>query len=145
MIDLNRQQTLRHAIELFYFGYRAFTAHPDRVLEQKGLGRVHHRILYFVGANPDSSVNTLLGLLGVTKQALNGPLRQLIEMKLIAMRTAAHDGRVKELRLTYEGEKLEARLTQTQMKQLEAAFGEVGTQAEAHWIEVMRTVARQGD
>ena len=68
---LDRQTQLRTAMELFYFGYRAFTAHPDRVLDQRGLGRVHHRILYFVGRNPDTSVNELLSVLGVTKQALN--------------------------------------------------------------------------
>ncbi len=143
MIDVNRQAQLREAIELFYFGYRAFTAHPDRVLENRGLGRVHHRILYFVARSPDTSVNALLGVLGVTKQALNGPLRQLIEMKQIAMRTASHDGRVKQLRLTYEGEKLEARLSQTQMKQLDAVFSEVGPEAKAAWCAVMRALAKQ--
>lgn len=143
MIDLKRQATLRQAIELFYFGYRAFTAHPDRLLEQRGLGRVHHRILYFVGRNPDASVNELLGVLGVTKQALNGPLRQLIEMKQIAMRTAPHDGRVKQLRLTYEGEKLEARLTHTQMKQMESVFAKAGPESEAAWFDVMRALAQQ--
>lgn len=143
MIDLKRQAELRQAIELFYFGYRAFTAHPDRVLEQRGLSRVHHRILYFVGQNPDISINALLGILGVTKQALNGPLRQLLEMKLIAMRSAARDGRVKELRLTYEGEKLEARLSGTQMKQLEAVFTKAGPQAEAAWTAVMQAFSGQ--
>ena len=141
MIDLKRQMELRQAIELFYFGYRAFTTHPDRVLEQRGLGRVHHRILYFVGRNPDTSINELLAVLDVSKQALNGPLRQLVEMKLVAMRAAGHDGRVKELRLTYEGEKLEAKLSGTQMKQLEAIFSEAGPVAESAWIEVMRALA----
>lgn len=145
MIDSARQARLREAIELFYFGYRAFTAHPDRVLEQRGLGRVHHRILYFIGRNPDTSVNALFGVLGVTKQALNGPLRQLIEMKLIAMRTAPHDGRVKQLRLTYEGEKLEARLTLTQMKQLEMVFDATGPNAEEAWCAVMRALAGPDD
>ena len=52
MIDLKRQEELRASIEIFYFAYRAFTARPDRILKQRGLGRVHHRILYFVGRNP---------------------------------------------------------------------------------------------
>lgn len=143
MIDLNRQARLREAIELFYFGYRAFTAHPDRLLDQRGLGRVHHRILYFVGRNPDTSVNALFGLLGVTKQALNGPLRQLCEMNLIAMRASPHDGRVKQLRLTYEGEKLEARLTQTQMKQLDAVFTALGEASQSAWCDVMRALGTQ--
>lgn len=144
MVDLNRETDLQEAIELLYFGYRAFTDRPDRILEQRGLNRVHHRILYFVGRNPDTSVNALLGILDVSKQALNGPLRQLVEMNLVAMRIAAHDGRMKELRLTYEGERLEARLSGTQRKQLSEVFGAAGSAAEAGWREVMRRLAESG-
>ena len=138
-----REQALHLAIERFYFGYRAFTAPPDRILDQRGLGRVHHRILYFVGRNPQISVNTLLGLLDVSKQALNAPLRQLIEMKLVAMDTAAHDRRVRQLSLTAGGSKLEAQLTGTQMKQLQAAFELAGDDAEAGWHQVMRCLAEK--
>ncbi len=136
-----REEALRLAIEQFYFGYRAFTTPPDRILAQRGLGRVHHRILYFVGRNPQISVNTLLGLLNVSKQALNAPLRQLIEMKLVAMDTAEHDRRVRQLSLTASGSKLEAQLTGTQMKQLQAVFERVGTDAEAGWHQVMSCLA----
>jgi DNA-binding MarR family transcriptional regulator len=139
-----REDALRLAIEQFYFGYRAFTAPPDRILDQRGLGRVHHRILYFVGRNPQISVNTLLGLLRVSKQALNAPLRQLIEMKLISMDTADHDRRVRQLSLTASGTKLEAQLTGTQMKQLQAVFELVGADAEAGWHQVMRGLAEKG-
>ncbi|MBU1426585.1 MAG: MarR family transcriptional regulator [Gammaproteobacteria bacterium] len=139
-----REEALRLAIEQFYFGYRAFTDTPDHILEQRGLGRVHHRILYFVGRNPQISVNTLLALLNVSKQALNAPLRQLIEMKLVAMDTAEHDRRVRQLSLTPNGSKLEAQLTGSQMKQLQAVFDQVGGEAEAGWHRVMRSLAEQG-
>lgn len=139
-----REEALRLAIEQFYFGYRAFTAPPDRILDQRGLSRVHHRILYFVGRNPRISVNTLLSLLNVSKQALNAPLRQLIEMSLIAMNTAEHDRRVRQLSLTPGGSKLEAQLTGSQMKQLQAVFDRVGTGAETGWHLVMRSLAEQG-
>ena len=79
MVDLKNSST-REAIEQLYFGYRALTEQPDRILERKGLGRVHHRILYFVGRSPSTTVNALLSTLNVSKQALNTPLRQLIEM-----------------------------------------------------------------
>ncbi len=141
MVDPNREASLQEAIELLYFGYRAFTDRPDRILEQRGLGRVHHRILYFVGRNPDLSVNELLSVLGVSKQALNGPLRQLVEMGLIAMRVAGHDRRVKQLRLTYEGDKLEGRLSGTQRKQLADVFDAAGPAAENGWKQVMRKLA----
>lgn len=132
-----REEVLRLAIEQFYFAYRAFTNPPDRILAQRGLGRVHHRILYFVGRNPHISVNALLAMLSVSKQALNAPLRQLIEMRLVEMGTAGHDRRVRELTLTASGAKLEARLTGTQMKQLQAVFEESGPTAEAGWHKVM--------
>jgi DNA-binding MarR family transcriptional regulator len=138
-----REDALRLAIEQFYFGYRAFTTPPDRILDQRGLGRVHHRILYFVGRNPQISVNTLLTLLSVSKQALNAPLRQLIEMKLVAMDTAEHDRRVRQLSLTASGSKLEAQLTGTQMKQLQAVFEQVGTDAETGWHQVMCCLAEK--
>jgi len=144
LADMPREDALRLAIEQFYFGYRAFTAPPDRILEQRGLGRVHHRILYFVGRNPGLSVNALLSMLSVSKQALNAPLRQLIEMRLVAMDTAEHDGRVRQLKLTTNGAKLEAKLTGTQMKQLQKVFDQVGIKAETGWHQVMSCLSRQG-
>ena len=137
-----REEALRLAIEQFYFAYRAFTAPPDRMLEQRGLGRVHHRILYFVGRNPNISVNALLVMLNVSKQALNAPLRQLIEMRLVAVATAEHDRRVRELTLTAGGAKLEAQLTGTQIKQLQAVFEKAGAGAEAGWHQVMLAACR---
>lgn len=139
-----REAALRLAIEQFYFGYRAFTAPPDRILDQRGLGRVHHRILYFVGRNPQISVNALLSTLSVSKQALNAPLRQLVEMRLVAMDTAAHDRRVRQLSLTPAGAKLEAQLTGTQMKQLQTVFAQAGASAEAGWHQVMHSLSGQG-
>lgn len=143
MVDQKREAQLRDAIEQFYFAYRAFTARPDRILEQRGLGRVHHRILYFVGRNPGSSVNELLTTLSVSKQALNAPLRQLIAMKLIAPETASHDKRVKKLALTDSGKKLETQLTHTQMKHLGDVFDEVGSKAERGWLELTRALTAQ--
>ena len=137
MIDAKRQAALREAIELFYFGYRAFTAHPDAILTRRGLSRVHHRILYFVGREPGLGINALLETLGVSKQALNAPLRRLIEIKLVAVRAAAGDARRRELRLTAEGARLEEQLTGTQMKRLAAVFGAAGRTAEAGWRAVM--------
>ena len=142
MVDLNNSST-REAIERLYFGYRALTERPDRILEKKGLGRVHHRILYFVGRSPNTTVNALLSTLNVSKQALNAPLRQLIEMGLVAMTTAEHDRRVRQLVLTRVGQQLEAQLTGTQMSQLQTVFEEVGPEAEAGWHRVMAVLSHQ--
>ena len=141
MVDQTRQDELRDAIERLYFAYRAFTDRADRILERRGLGRVHHRILYFVGRNPDISVKGLLDVLAVSKQALNAPLRQLLEMGLIAVMASPEDRRVKRLRLTQDGQRLEAELTGAQMRHLQAAFETAGQAGEDGWREVMARLA----
>ena len=137
--NFNKSQevALRLAIEQLYFGYRAFTASPDRILGQRGLGRVHHRILYFVGHNPLISVNELLAQLKISKQALNAPLRQLVQMNLIALETAEHDRRVRQLSLTEAGKKLEAQLSGTQLELLHKVFEQAGEEAADGWRQVM--------
>ncbi len=142
MVDLKRQTDLRDAIEGMFFSYRAFTERPDRILERRGLGRVHHRILYFVGRNPGVSIKGLLDILDVTKQALNAPLRQLIEMKLLNVSANAGDRRVRNLDLTEEGKRLESELTGAQMRHLEAALSSAGPDAEAGWRQVMAELTR---
>ncbi|MCV2219680.1 MarR family winged helix-turn-helix transcriptional regulator [Thauera sp. Sel9] len=140
MVDQNKPELLE-SIELFYFAYRAFTSHPDRILGERGLGRVHHRLLYFVGRNPGIAVNALRETLGVSKQAMNTPLRQLVEMRLIESSTAAHDRRVKQLSLSADGAELERQLTETQMKLLAEVFAADGEEAAAGWRAVMRALS----
>jgi len=141
MVDVStREQSLREAIELFYFAYRSFTSEPDHILTEQGLGRVHHRILYFVGRNPDLAVTALLDTLAVSKQALNGPLRKLLDDKLISIRTDEQDRRFRRLRLTEAGRKLEAQLTGTQMRHLETVFNRNGGKNEQAWKAIMRAM-----
>ncbi len=72
------------ALEALFFAFKAVTAGPDEVLLARGLSRVHHRILFFIAKSPDLRVNELRGTLGVTKQAMNAPLRELTERGLVA-------------------------------------------------------------
>lgn len=140
MVDLDDpalSDDLHGAIEQFYFAYRGFTDRPDRILEKRGLGRVHHRILYFIGRRPDVSVRGLLDLLAVSKQALNAPLRQLMEMGLVGVEVSPDDRRVKRLSLTEAGRKLEAELTEAQTRHLRAAFDRAGVEAQQGWRTVM--------
>lgn len=137
MVDLDDQTELHRSIEIFYFGYRAFTMRSDRVLERRGLGRAHHRILYFIGRDPGTPVSGLLKTLGISKQALNAPLRQLVAMKLVVSEAATYDQRIKLLSLTQIGRRLEAQLTGAQKKHLAGAFRAVGRDAGVHWRAVM--------
>lgn len=145
MVDLipRRDESLREAIELFYFAYRAFTAGPDSILNDRGLRRVHHRILYFVGRNPNIAVHSLLEILTVSKQALNTPLRQLVERHLVLVQPDERDRRFKHLSLTHEGKKLEVQLTGTQMKQMAPIFAAAGSKSEAAWKSIMLAVSKR--
>lgn len=143
MIDPLREQELNEALELFFFAYRAFTAHPDEILAARGLQRVHHRILYFVARNPGIGVNGLLRVLGVSKQALHAPLARLVELGLVESRPAEHDRRIRELRLTEDGAALERELSDSQRTRMDAIFSEAGSDKERAWREVMEAVARE--
>lgn len=141
MVDSNgetgRADDLRAAIESFYFGYRAFTSAPDAVLADRGLGRTHHRILYFIHRNPGVTVGGLLQILDVSKQAAHRPLRDLQKQGLVVSTPSRIDRRHRELRTTDEGARLEAHLTGLQMDILDAAFTAAGSPAESGWRDVM--------
>lgn len=136
MHDLKKSSDQRLIIERFFLGYQAFTAKPDEMLARRGLSRVHHRILFFIASYPDLSIKQLLGYLGVSKQALNTPLRQLIEMHLVESLTAEDDKRKRLLRFTQEGAKLEQALRREQIRLIEKAFHEVGEEAVTGWLAV---------
>lgn len=128
-------------MELLYFGYRSFTDRADRILERRGLGRMHHRILYFIGQRQDLSVGGLLRILAISKQALNAPLRQLIEMKLVSAAPDDGDRRVKKLELTREGKALEAELSGAQMAHLKKALSRTSSWDVQGWRRVMAELA----
>ncbi|MGK9064089.1 MarR family winged helix-turn-helix transcriptional regulator [Stutzerimonas chloritidismutans] len=141
MPDLKKSTVQRQIMEAFFHGYQAFTVKPDEMLARRGLSRVHHRILFFIAAYPDLSVTELLGHLGVSKQALNTPLRQLIEMHLVESRTAEDDKRRRMLRFTAEGAKLEQALRREQVRLLQRAFEQSGEEAVAGWMAVNQALA----
>lgn len=144
MIDASREAQLNEALELFFFAYREFTAYPDAILAERGLARVHHRILYFVARTPGITVSELLRTLGVTKQAANAPLRRLTEEGLVASTAGAADRRVRELRLTQAGAALERQLSGSQRERMAAVFEAAGAREETAWRDVMRAVAARG-
>jgi DNA-binding MarR family transcriptional regulator len=145
VIDPDREASLRQAIEALYFGYREFTALPDQILAERGLGRTHHRVLYFVCRTPGISIGELLSVLRITKQAAHRPVKDLEAQGLLTTVTDAQDRRVRRLSPTREGAELEAQLTEAQMQLLDAAFRDSGEVAELHWRQVMTRLRRETD
>lgn len=136
MLDLKSSATQQTAMGNFFYAYQAFTAKADEMLARRGLSRVHQRIVFFIARTPGLSVKELLEALGVTKQALNTPLRQLMEMDLVLSVTDAQDKRKRQLALTSEGARLELALRREQVKLLQRVFAEAGADAVNGWLAV---------
>ncbi|MEL6584718.1 MAG: MarR family transcriptional regulator [Pseudomonadota bacterium] len=133
-------EQLRQGIELMYFAYRGFTADPDRILEDYGYGRAHHRCLHFVNRHPGLTVNDLLDILGVTKQSLNRVLRQLIDDGMIESRVGKSDRRKRCLFLSEQGQALERSLSEKQRARMRRAFREAGPEAVQGFREVLEKI-----
>jgi DNA-binding MarR family transcriptional regulator len=146
MPDLNssssdREQELNEALEALHFAFRAVVAKPDAILAERGLSRVHHRILYFIGRQPGLSVNELLATLGISKQSLNSPLRQLTELGLVESKIDTTDRRIRRLTLTPSGSCLEQQLSGDQRQRFAKVFEVVGQEGETAWRRVMHLLA----
>ena len=145
MLDLNQTAQQRLVMETFFFSYQAFTAKADDMLARRGLSRVHQRILFFIAREPGLSNKALLEVLGVSKQALNIPLRQLLEMQLVAMETDATDKRKRRLSLTRGGAALEQTLRREQMRLVQAALATAGPTAADGWLAFNQALADRQD
>ena len=121
-----RESEIRRGVELLYFGYSHLYRGIDEGLARQGLGRAHHRALYFIARQPDLKVSDLLRLLGITKQSLGRVLNDLTERGLIESRVGREDRRQRLLRLTQEGATLEAELFETLRTTLSQAYAEAG-------------------
>lgn len=123
------EERMRENAEMLFFAYKGFTADPDRLLDSEGLGRAHHRVLYFVRRRPNLKINELLGILGITKQSLNRVLRRLIDDGYIQVHIGNIDRRERRLTLTEKGEAFESELARLQHERLKAAFVNAGPEA----------------
>lgn len=122
-------EQLRQGIEAMFFAYQGFTADPDRILADMAFGRAHHRAIHFIGRAPGTTVNNLLGILGVTKQSLNRVLRTLVDDGLVESRVGRMDKRERNLFLTEAGAELESRLSDAQRTRMRAAYRDAGPEA----------------
>lgn len=109
-----------------YFGQANLVRAVDERLAQHGLGRAHHRALYFIARQPDLTVSELLRFLNVTKQSLGRVLGELVDRGLVEMRQGRNDRRQRLLRLTPDGQAFESALFDSMRERLSAAYAEAG-------------------
>lgn len=132
-----REPEIRRGIELLYFGYSRMTRAIDEQLETQGLGRAHHRALYFIARSPDLMVGDLLGLLSITKQSLGRVLNELQERGLVESRVGASDRRQRLLRLSPAGAALERELYEQLKTRVADAYSRAGQGAVAGFWAVL--------
>ena len=133
-----REEELRLAQDLLFFGYRDFTAGADEILAGMAMGRAHHRVLHFVGRRPGITVGDLLAILGITKQSLGRVLQPLIDEGYVVQAQGRADRRQRLLTLTDKGAALERRLFERQRETVMRAYREAGPAAVEGFRRVMR-------
>ncbi len=136
---------LRRAMELLFFAYRDFTGEADAMLAGDGLGRAHHRVLYFVGAHPGIPVGELLDILKITKQSLARVLGHLLRAGYVRQVAGESDRRQRRLYLTRRGADLEARLAAAQCARIRRAYAEAGPDAAEGFRRVLRRMIDPDD
>ena len=133
-----REEELRLAQDLLFFGYRDFTAGADAILATLDMGRAHHRVLHFVGRRPGITVGELLGILGITKQSLGRVLQPLMSDGYVVQAPGESDRRQRRLTLTEKGVALERQLFERQRETVMRAYREAGPAAVEGFRRVMR-------
>lgn len=112
-------------IELFFFAYRDFVSDPDVFLAKIGMGRAHHRVVYFVCRQPGMMVTDLLDTLQITKQSLARVLKQLIDSGYIRQMAGAKDRRQRRLYPTLAGRELALALSEPQSQRISKAMADL--------------------
>ena len=140
-----REPEIRRGVELLYFGYANLTRSIDAGLAAQGLGRAHHRALYFIARKPDLTVSELLALLAVTKQSLGRVLGELAERGLIETRAGERDRRQRLLRLTAPGAALEATLFEALREKMSGAYTSAGQGAVGGFWAVLEGLVPEGE
>jgi len=124
-------------IELLFFAYRDFVGDPDRILENIGFGRAHHRVLHFVDRQPGLTIAELLDILRITKQSLSRVLKELLDQNYVEQRAGVSDRRQRLLYPTNEGRRLARDLARLQTERFTRALASLGPAARPAAIEFL--------
>ena len=132
-----RDAEIRRGVELLFFGNATLMASADALLERAGIGRAHHRALYFIARKPKLSVGELIALLGITKQSLGRVIDELEERELILRSPGLRDRRQVLLSLTERGVRFEAELFAELKSAVARAYSAAGPAAVSGYWAVL--------
>ncbi|MFZ0558640.1 MAG: MarR family transcriptional regulator [Methylovirgula sp.] len=132
--DAAEPEPMFDLIELLFFAYRDFVGDADRLLENYGFGRAHHRVLHFVSRRPGLTIAELLDILKITKQSLNRVLKELRDKGYVEVRAGAIDRRQRQLFPTKAGIALALSIACLQSQRFRRVFGQLQKSARADAI-----------
>lgn len=123
------EEAIRGGMDLLFFINTRHLRRADEKLAEIGLGRAHHRVLYFVARKPGVSVAGLIDILSVSKQSLGRITKDLGERGLLDSRTGERDRRQRLLQLTVEGAALEREIFRELHDNVARAYAASGANA----------------
>lgn len=124
-LEATEAEPMFDLIELLFFAYRDFVGDADRLLENYGFGRAHHRVLHFVSRRPGLTIAELLDILKITKQSLNRVLKELRDKGYVEVRAGAVDRRQRQLYPTKTGAALALGIARLQSQRFRRVFGQL--------------------
>ncbi len=140
-------EELLTGLALHFFSQLNLTADADRQLADLDLdlGRTHHRVLYICSQKPGVTSGEITRILRITNQALNRPMRELIDGGLVEQKVSSADRRQRLHYATDAGKELFERLAKLQTERLNRAFEAAGPAAVEGFYEVLSHVATSED
>ncbi|GAP03235.1 MarR family transcriptional regulator [Fructobacillus pseudoficulneus] len=120
-----------------FFAYQEFSSMVD--LSHYNLTKNQHRILFIIFALEDVSIKKILLLLGISKQAANVALRDLLSRDLVTEERSKEDKRIKYLQLTPAGRALSDQISVEQQTILNKYFDA----ADGDWQQAMTKLAEK--
>lgn len=139
-MQLQRLHDLDEAIELIYFGYLGTTRNANDYLAQFGFSQAHHRVLYMLARHAGLNVGELVMVLGISKQAAQRPIKQLMDGGYLSVKRDPDQHRSKILQLTVKGREIEHQASSHKRAVVKKAFAN-DVVARDYWTQVMRVIA----
>jgi DNA-binding MarR family transcriptional regulator len=141
-----RDDAIRGGMDLLFFVNTRHLKHADDTLAAVGLGRAHHRVLYFLARRPGLAVSALLAILGVTKQSFGRVANDLAAKGLIEQRPGENDRRQRLYQLTAAGIELEAEIFADLHANVSRAYTASGGEAvTGFWTVLQHLIGEEGN
>lgn len=140
-----RDEVIRGGMDLLFFANTRHLRRADEMLAACGLGRAHHRVLYFLARRPGITVSELLTVLGIAKQSLRRASRDLLARQLIYQERGKADARHRLYRLTTAGVELEQAIFTDLHDNVARAYAAAGGDAVAgFWSVLQHLIGEEG-